>query len=57
MFTARYGLIPYIKRLRFVFERLIFVWLPDDGGRPPKHVAVAAYRVCVFVRARKLLVV
>ena len=27
MFTARYGLVPYIKQLRFVFKSLMYVVL------------------------------
>jgi hypothetical protein len=27
VFTARYGLSPYIKQIRFVFKRLMIKWL------------------------------
>ena len=37
MFTARYGLSPYVTRLGFVLKGLIFCLTDDSRSANPKH--------------------
>ena len=53
MFTARYGLGPYIKQIRFVFKRLNLNMVDDTLYFFINNLKVSRKKLCLKVREER----